>query len=77
MWWYSVGFTKAISMEVTILIFFFIYTYLFTLVFDKLLPRTYSLAPKRKTTTSVSRLLSIFTGGFMKVLTKSLAKSRM
>ncbi|MCT8212814.1 hypothetical protein NFF84_03675 [Proteus mirabilis] len=35
-------------MEVTILIFFFIYTYLFTLVFDKLLPRTYSLAPKKE-----------------------------
>lgn len=48
MWWYSVGFTKAISMEVTILIFFFIYTYLFTLVFDKLLPRTYSLTPNKE-----------------------------
>lgn len=48
MWWYSVGFTKAISMEVTILIFFFIYTYLFTLVFDKLFPRTYSLTPNKE-----------------------------
>lgn len=37
-WWYDVGFIKAISMEITILVFFFIYTYLFTLAFDKLCP---------------------------------------
>ncbi|MCT8247914.1 PACE efflux transporter [Proteus vulgaris] len=42
MWWYNVGFIKAISMEITILVFFFIYTYLFTLAFDKLCPRVYS-----------------------------------
>nr|WP_231039467.1 PACE efflux transporter [Proteus terrae] len=46
MWWYNVGFIKAISMEVTILVFFFIYTYLFTLVFDKLCPRVYSTENK-------------------------------
>ncbi|QIF93814.1 PACE efflux transporter [Proteus vulgaris] len=42
MWWYNVVFIKAISMEITILVFFFIYTYLFTLIFDKLCPRIYS-----------------------------------
>ncbi|MBG3130329.1 PACE efflux transporter [Proteus mirabilis] len=42
MWWYNVGFIKAISMEITILVFFFVYTYLFTLAFDKLCPRVYS-----------------------------------
>lgn len=46
MWWYNVGFIKAISMEITILVFFFIYTYLFTLVFDKLCPRVYSTEKK-------------------------------
>lgn len=46
MWWYNVGFIKAISMEVTILVFFFIYTYLFTLIFDKLCPRVYSTENK-------------------------------
>lgn len=46
MWWYNVDFIKAISMEVTILVFFFIYTYLFTLVFDKLCPRVYSTENK-------------------------------
>ncbi|AYY80388.1 MULTISPECIES: PACE efflux transporter [Proteus] len=46
MWWYNVSFTKAISMEFTILVFFFIYTYLFTLVFDKLCPRIYSTENK-------------------------------
>lgn len=45
-WWYNVGFIKAISMEITILVFFFIYTYLFTLVFDKLCPRVYSTEKK-------------------------------
>lgn len=42
MWWYNVGFVKAMSMELTILVFFFIYTYLFTLAFDKLFPRIYT-----------------------------------
>lgn len=42
MWWYDVDFIKAISMEITILIFFFAYTYIFTLIFDKLFPRIYS-----------------------------------
>ncbi|NBM13356.1 MULTISPECIES: PACE efflux transporter [Proteus] len=46
MWWYNVGFIKAISMEITILIFFFIYTYLFTLAFDKLCLRIYSVGNK-------------------------------
>lgn len=46
MWWYNVGFIKAISMEITILVFFFIYTYLFTLAFDKLCPRFYSTENK-------------------------------
>lgn len=46
MWWYHVGFIKAISMEITILVFFFIYTYLFTFAFDKLCPRIYSVKNK-------------------------------
>ncbi|MBG2710785.1 MULTISPECIES: PACE efflux transporter [Proteus] len=46
MWWYNVGFIKAISMEITILVFFFVYTYLFTLAFDKLCPRVYSTGNK-------------------------------
>lgn len=46
MWWYKVGFIKAISMEITILVFFFVYTYLFTLAFDKLCPRVYSTGDK-------------------------------
>lgn len=39
MWWYDVGFFKALSMEITILVFFFIYTYIFTYIFDLLFPR--------------------------------------
>ncbi|MGG4610438.1 PACE efflux transporter [Providencia sp. Me31A] len=39
MWWYDVSFFKALSMEVTILVFFFIYTYVFTYIFDLLFPR--------------------------------------
>lgn len=46
MWWYNVDFIKAISMEITILVFFFVYTYLFTLAFDKLCPRVYSTGNK-------------------------------
>lgn len=46
MWWYNIGFIKAISMEITILVFFFIYTYIFTLAFDKLCPRFYSAKNK-------------------------------
>lgn len=46
MWWYNVDFIKAISMEITILVFFFIYTYLFTLAFDKICPRVYSTENK-------------------------------
>lgn len=46
MWWYNVDFIKAISMEITILVFFFVYTYLFTLAFDKLCPRVYSTENK-------------------------------
>ncbi|ODQ04801.1 hypothetical protein BHE86_08265 [Shigella sp. FC1655] len=46
MWWYHVSFIKAISMEITILVFFFIYTYLFTFAFDKLCPRIYSVKNK-------------------------------
>lgn len=42
MWWYHVDFIKAMGMELTILVFFFIYTYMFTLIFDKLFPRTYT-----------------------------------
>ncbi|WP_286146153.1 chlorhexidine efflux transporter [Shigella sp. FC1967] len=46
MWWYHVSFIKAISMEITILVFFFIYTYLFTFAFDKLCPRIYLVKNK-------------------------------
>lgn len=39
MWWYSVSFTQAFMMEVGILLFFLIYTFIFTLLFDKTFPR--------------------------------------
>ena len=36
MLWYKVGLWKAISMEAALLLFFLIYTFLFTLLFDKI-----------------------------------------
>lgn len=39
MWWYEVGALTALMMEAALLVFFLIYTFLFTLVFDRLVPR--------------------------------------
>ncbi len=36
MLWYGVGIWKAISMEAALLLFFLVYTFLFTLLFDKI-----------------------------------------
>lgn len=38
MYWYNVTVIKAFQMEFAILIFFLVYTYLFTLVFDHIFP---------------------------------------
>lgn len=35
MFWYGVGVWKAIAMESTLLLFFLVYTFVFTLLFDK------------------------------------------
>lgn len=35
MWWYSVGPLTAMAMEAALLVFFLVYTFLFTLVFDQ------------------------------------------
>lgn len=40
MWWYNVGPLTAFVMEAALLLFFLIYTFLFTMVFDKVVPRT-------------------------------------
>lgn len=44
--WYDVGFIKAFIMEAALLLFFLVYTFLFTLGFDKIftLPRHYKTA---------------------------------
>lgn len=39
MWWYSVGPLTALKMQIVLLVFFLIYTFLFTLLFDWLVPR--------------------------------------
>lgn len=41
MWWYAVGPWMAFKMEAAILLFFFVYTFVFTLLFDRVfvLPR--------------------------------------
>lgn len=42
MWWYKVTFVQAFIMEIGILLFFLIYTFVFTLIFDKTFPRVVS-----------------------------------
>lgn len=39
MWWYKVGPLTALMMEAALLVFFLIYTFLFTLAFDRVIPR--------------------------------------
>src|SRR5690606_36499303 len=39
MWWYSVGVLAALSMEIALLVFFLVYTFLFTWLFDIIVPR--------------------------------------
>lgn len=38
MWWYHVSFVTAFMMELGILVFFLVYTFVFTWLFDKLVP---------------------------------------
>lgn len=40
MWWYAVGPLTALRMEVALLIFFLVYTFIFTWLFDQVVPRT-------------------------------------
>ena len=40
MWWYSIGPWTALKMEIALLVFFLVYTFFFTLLFDRLVPRT-------------------------------------
>lgn len=40
MWWYSVGVLTALAMEAALLLFFLVYTFVFTWVFDLLVLRT-------------------------------------
>lgn len=38
MWWYQVSFVTAFMMELGILVFFLVYTFVFTWLFDKIVP---------------------------------------
>lgn len=38
MWWYEVSFVTAFMMELGILVFFLVYTFVFTWLFDKIVP---------------------------------------
>lgn len=38
MLWYQVGVWKAFTMEAALLLFFLVYTFVFTLIFDKIVP---------------------------------------
>lgn len=40
MWWYSVGVLTALAMEAALLLFFLVYTFVFTWIFDLLVLRT-------------------------------------
>lgn len=40
MWWYSVGVLTALAMEAALLMFFLVYTFVFTWIFDLLVLRT-------------------------------------
>jgi uncharacterized membrane protein len=46
MTWYDVGLLKAFTMEAALLLFFLVYTFVFTLIFDKVftLPQQYDTA---------------------------------
>lgn len=39
MWWYSVDVLTALKMEIAILVFFLLYAFVFTLIFDQIVPR--------------------------------------
>ena len=43
MFWYGVGVWKAIAMESTLLLFFLVYTFVFTLLFDKVFTRQHQV----------------------------------
>ncbi len=47
MWWYSVGPLTAFIMEAALLIFFLVYTFLFTLLFDRVVKSTTTLPATR------------------------------
>lgn len=48
MLWYSVGIWKALTMEITLLLFFLVYTFLFTLVFDRFFTLPHLQAEKKQ-----------------------------
>lgn len=48
MFWYDVGVLKAMYMETTLLLFFLIYTYLFTWAFDQIFTLPQNLPPTPK-----------------------------
>ncbi|WP_201512227.1 PACE efflux transporter [Psychrobacter alimentarius] len=43
--WYDVGLVKAFTMEVALLLFFLVYTFTFTLIFDKIFILPYEYKP--------------------------------
>lgn len=43
--WYDVGLVKAFMMEVALLLFFLVYTFTFTLIFDKIFTLPYEYKP--------------------------------
>ena len=43
--WYDVGLVKAFTMEVALLLFFLVYTFTFTLIFDKIFTLPYEYKP--------------------------------
>lgn len=47
MWWYAVGPLMALRMEVALLLFFLIYTFIFTWLFDLVVPRSVKVCPER------------------------------
>lgn len=47
MWWYSIGPMTALFMEVALLVFFLVYTFFFTLLFDYIVPRSH-VQPSRR-----------------------------
>lgn len=39
MWWYGIGPLEAVTMEIALLVFFLAYTFMFTWIFDQVVPR--------------------------------------